>query len=92
MTDIKLTYTKKSPNKYQLLIKNGNKEISNRIYTATPEDHELYSGFVKYLNEQLVIEQETSNFSIDNVDEFRAWANSTMQRNYLNYIDSLDNR
>ena len=90
MTNIKLTYTKKTLNKYVLTIKDGEKEISVRTYTGTPEDHELYSGFVDFMNDKLITEQQNKDFSIKNVDDFRAWANSSLQRSYLEYIDSKD--
>ena len=92
MTDIKLTYNKKTSNKYNFLTKVNGKVIGDRDYVGTKEDHELYSKFVDYM--QMLIDKElvdNPNFTFKNVDEFRAWANSSVQRSYLEYIDSQTN-
>ena len=92
MTDIKLTYNKRTSNRYVFLTKVNGKVIGERDYTGTKEDHELYAGFVEYM--QMLIDKElvdNPNFTFKNVDEFRAWANSSVQRSYLEYIDSQTN-
>ena len=92
MTDIKLSYKKKTSNKYSFITEINGKVIGDRDYVGTKEDHELYSEFVDYM--QMLINKElvdNPNFTFKNVDEFRAWANSSVQRSYLEYIDSQDN-
>ena len=89
MTDIKLTYTKKTSNKYTFLTIVNGKTIGDRDYVGTKEDHELYSEFVDYMqtliNKELV---DNPNFTFKNVDEFRAWANSSVQRSFVAYLDN----
>ena len=89
MTDIKLTYTKKTSNKYTFLTIVNGKTIGDRDYVGTLEDHELYSEFVDYMqtliNKELV---DNPNFTFKNVDEFRAWANSSVQRSFVAYLDN----
>lgn len=90
MTDIKLTYTKKTSNKYNFLTVVNGKTIGDRDYSGTKEDHELYAGFVDFMNN--LIQQELAdnpNFTFNNVDEFRAWANSSVQKQYIDYLNSL---
>lgn len=92
MNTIKLSYTKKTSNKYSFITEVNGKVIGDRDYTGTLEDHELYSEFVDYM--QKLIDKElvdNPNFTFKNVDEFRAWANSSVQRSYLEYIDSQTN-
>ena len=92
MTDIKLSYKKKTSNKYSFITEINGKVIGDRDYVGTKEDHELYSEFVDYM--QMLINKElvdNPNFTFKNVDEFRAWANSSIQRSYLEYIDSQTN-
>ena len=92
MNTIKLTYTKKTSNKYSFITEINGKVIGERDYVGTLEDHELYSEFVDYM--QKLIDKELAdnpNFTFKNVDEFRAWANSSVQRSYLEYIDSQAN-
>ena len=92
MNTIKLTYTKKTSNKYTFLTIVNGKTIGDRDYTGTKEDHELYAGFVDYM--QKLIDKElvdNPNFTFKNVDEFRTWANSSVQRSYLEYVDSQTN-
>ena len=89
MNTIKLTYTKKTSNKYTLLTVVNGKTIGDRDYTGTKEDHELYSEFVDYM--QKLIDKElvdNPNFTFKNVDEFRAWANSSVQRSFVAYLDN----
>lgn len=89
MTDIKLTYTKKTSNKYTFLTIVNGKTIGDRDYVGTLEDHELYSEFVDYM--QMLIDKElvhNPNFTFKNVDEFRAWANSSVQRSFVAYLDN----
>ena len=91
MTDIKLTYTKKTSNKYNFLTVVNGKTIGDRDYSGTKEDHKLYSEFIDYM--QMLINKElvdNPNFTFKNVDEFRAWANSSVQKQYINYLNSLD--
>ena len=90
MNKIKLTYTKKTSNKYTLLTNVNGEIIGDRDYSGTKEDHELYGAFVEYL--QMRIEKELEDnpeFTFKNVDEFRAYANSSVQREFLAYLDSL---
>ena len=92
MTDIKLTYTKKTSNKYSFITEVNGRVIGDRDYVGTKEDHELYSEFVDYM--QMLINKElvdNPNFTFKNVDEFRTWANSSVQRSYLEYVDSQTN-
>ena len=92
MNTIKLSYTKKTSNKYSFITEINGKVIGDRDYTGTKEDHKLYSEFVDYM--QMLIDKElvhNPNFTFKNVDEFRAWANSSVQRSYLEYIDSQTN-
>ena len=89
MNTIKLSYTKKTSNKYTLLTEVNGKVIGNRDYTGAKEDHELYSKFVDYM--QKLIDKElvdNPNFTFKNVDEFRAWANSSVQRSFVAYLDN----
>ena len=89
MNTIKLTYTKKTSNKYTLLTEVNGKVIGDRDYTGTKEDHELYSEFVDYM--QKLIDKElvdNPKFTFKNVDEFRAWANSSVQRSFVAYLDN----
>ena len=89
MTDIKLTYIKKTSNKYSFITEINGKVIGNRDYTGTKEDHELYGEFVDYM--QKLIDKElvdNPNFTFKNVDEFRAWANSSVQRSFVAYLDN----
>ena len=92
MTDIKLTYNKKTSNKYNFLTKVDGRVIGDRDYTGTLEDHKLYSEFIDYM--QMLINKElvdNPNFTFKNVDEFRTWANSSVQHSYLEYVDSQTN-
>ena len=92
MNTIKLSYTKKTSNKYTFLTIVNGKTIGDRDYTGTKEDHKLYSEFVDYM--QKLIDKElvdNPRFTFKNVDEFRTWANSSVQHSYLEYIDSQDN-
>ena len=92
MNTIKLSYTKKTSNKYTFLTIVNGKTIGDRDYTGTLEDHELYSEFVDYM--QKLIDKElvdNPKFTFKNVDEFRTLANSSVQRSYLEYIDSQTN-
>ena len=89
MNTIKLTYTKKTSNKYSFITEVNGKVIGYRDYVGTNEDHELYSGFVDYM--QMLIDKElvdNPNFTFKNVDEFRAWANSSVQRSFVAYLDN----
>ena len=89
MTDIKLTYTKKTSNKYSFITEINGRVIGERDYVGTLEDHELYSEFVDYM--QKLIDKElvdNPNFTFKNVDEFRAWANSSVQRSFVAYLDN----
>ena len=89
MNTIKLTYTKKTSNKYTFLTIVNGKVIGNRDYVGTLEDHELYAEFVDYM--QKLIDKElvhNPNFTFKNVDEFRAWANSSIQRSFVAYLDN----
>ena len=89
MTDIKLTYTKKTSNKYTFLTMVNGKTIGDRDYTGTKEDHKLYEAFVEYLQIQINKElEENPEFTFKNIDEFRAYANSSVQREFLAYLDS----
>ena len=91
MDKIKLTYTKKTSNKYTFLTVVNGKTIGDRDYTGTKEDHELYAGFVDFMNN--LIQQElvdNPNFTFKNVDEFRAWANSSVQNQYLDKLNSMN--
>ena len=89
MNTIKLSYTKKTSNKYTFLTIVNGKTIGDRDYTGTKEDHELYSEFVDYM--QMLIDKELAdnpNFAFKNVDEFRAWANSSVQHSFVAYLDN----
>ena len=89
MNTIKLTYTKKTSNKYMFLTEINGKVIGERDYVGSLEDHELYSEFVDYM--QKLIDKELAanpNFTFKNVDEFRAWANSSIQRSFVAYLDN----
>ena len=89
MNTIKLSYTKKTSNKYTFLTEVNGKIIGDRDYTGTKEDHELYSEFVDYM--QKLIDKElvdNPKFTFKNVDEFRAWANSSVQRSFVDYLDN----
>ena len=89
MNTIKLTYTKKTSNKYTFLTEVNGRVIGNRDYVGTKEDHELFAGFVDYM--QKLIDKELVNnpkFTFKNVDEFRAWANSSVQRSFVTYLDN----
>ena len=89
MNTIKLTYTKKTSNKYTFLTIVNGKTIGERDYVGSLEDHELYSKFVDYM--QMLIDKElvhNPNFTFKNVDEFRAWANSSIQRSFVAYLDN----
>lgn len=89
MNKIKLIYTKKTSNKYTLLTKVNGEVIGDRDYSGAKEDHKLYGAFVEYL--QMRIEKELEDnpeFTFKNVDEFRAYANSSVQREFLAYLDS----
>lgn len=89
MNTIKLTYNKKTSNKYTFLTEVNGKVIGNRDYVGTSEDHELYSEFVDYM--QKLIDKElvdNPKFTFKNVDEFRAWANSSVQRSFVAYLDN----
>ena len=89
MNTIKLSYTKKTSNKYTFLTIVNGKTIGDRDYTGTKEDHELYSEFVDYM--QMLIDKElvdNPKFTFKNVDEFRAWANSSIQRSFVAYLDN----
>lgn len=89
MTDIKLTYTKKTSNKYTFLTMVNGKTIGDRDYTGTKEDHKLYEAFVEYLQIRINKElEENPEFTFKNIDEFRAYANSSVQREFLAYLDS----
>ena len=89
MNTIKLSYTKKTSNKYNFLTEVNGKVIGDRDYAGTKSDHELYAGFVDYM--QKLIDKElvdNPNFTFKNVDEFRAWANSSVQRSFVAYLDN----
>ena len=89
MNTIKLSYTKKTSNKYTFLTIINGKTIGDRDYVGTLEDHKLYSEFVDYM--QKLIDKELAdnpNFTFKNVDEFRAWANSSVQRSFVAYLDN----
>ena len=89
MNTIKLSYTKKTSNKYTFLTIVNGKVIGNRDYVGTKEDHELYNEFVDYM--QKLIDKEivdNPSFTFKNVDEFRAWANSSVQRSFVAYLDN----
>ena len=89
MNTIKLSYTKKTSNKYTFLTIINGKTIGDRDYVGTLEDHKLYSEFVDYM--QKLIDKElvhNPNFTFKNVDEFRAWANSSIQRSFVAYLDN----
>ena len=89
MNTIKLTYTKKTSNKYTLLTEVNGKVIGDRDYTGTKEDHELYAGFVDYMQKLIDKElRDNPKFTFKNVDEFRAWANSSVQRSFVDYLDN----
>ena len=90
MNKIELGYTKKTSNKYTMTTKVNGHLIGERDYTGTPDDHELYSGFVDFMQDRIDKELEDNpNFIFKNVDDFRAWANSSVQRDYVAYLDSL---
>ena len=89
MNTIKLTYTKKTSNKYSFITEVNGRVIGNRDYAGTKSDHELYAGFVDYM--QKLIDNElvdNPSFTFKNVDEFRAWANSSVQRSFVAYLDN----
>ena len=89
MNTIKLSYTKKTSNKYTFLTIVNGKTIGDRDYVGTLEDHKLYSEFVDYM--QMLINKElvdNPKFTFKNVDEFRAWANSSVQRSFVAYLDN----
>ena len=89
MNTIKLSYTKKTSNKYSFITEINGKVIGDRYYVGTKSDHELYAGFVDYM--QMLIDKElrdNPNFTFKNVDEFRAWANSSVQRSFVAYLDN----
>ena len=89
MNTIKLTYTKKTSNKYSFITEINGKVIGERDYVGSLEDHELYSKFVDYM--QKLIDKElvdNPKFTFKNVDEFRAWANSSVQRSFVAYLDN----
>lgn len=89
MNKITLTYIKKTSNKYTLLTNVNGEIIGDRDYTGTKQDHELYSKFVEYLQIQINKElEENPEFIFKNIDEFRAYANSSVQREFLAYLDS----
>ena len=88
MNTIKLSYIKKTSNKYTFLTEVNGKVIGDRDYAGTKSDHELFAGFVDYM--QKLIDKElvdNPNFTFKNVDEFRAWANSSVQRSFVAYLD-----
>ena len=89
MNTIKLSYTKKTSNKYSFITEVNGRVIGDRDYAGTKSDHELYSEFVDYMqkliNKELV---DNPNFTFKNVDEFRAWANSSVQRSFVAYLDN----
>ena len=89
MNTIKLSYTKKTSNKYSFITEVNGKVIGDKEYIGTLEDHKLYSEFVDYM--QKLIDKElvdNPNFTFKNVDEFRAWANSSVQHNFIAYLDN----
>ena len=89
MNTIKLTYTKKTSNKYSFITEVNGKVIGDRDYVGTKSDHELYSEFVDYM--QKLIDKElvdNPRFTFKNVDEFRRWANSSVQRSFVAYLDN----
>lgn len=89
MNTIKLSYIKKTSNKYSFITEVNGKTIGDRDYTGTKSDHELYSEFVDYM--QKLIDKElvdNPKFTFKNVDEFRAWANSSVQRSFVAYLDN----
>lgn len=89
MNTIKLSYTKKTSNKYTFLTEVNGKVIGDRDYAGTKSDHELFAGFVDYM--QKLIDNElvdNPNFTFKNVDEFRTWANSSVQRSFVAYLDN----
>ena len=89
MNTIKLTYTKKTSNKYTFLTIVNGKTIGDRDYTGTKEDHKLYSEFVDYMQKLIDKElRDNPKFTFKNVDEFRAWANSSIQRSFVAYLDN----
>ena len=89
MNTIKLTYTKKTSNKYTFLTEVNGKVIGDRDYVGTLEDHKLYSEFVDYMQKLIDKElRDNPKFTFKNVDEFRAWANSSIQRSFVAYLDN----
>ena len=89
MNTIKLTYTKKTSNKYSFITEVNSKVIGERDYTGTKEDHKLFAGFVDYM--QMLIDKELRDnpkFTFKNVDEFRTWANSSIQHSFVAYLDN----
>ena len=89
MNTIKLTYTKKTSNKYSFITEVNGKIIGDRDYTGSKSDHKLYSEFVKYM--QKLIDKElvdNPKFTFKNVDEFRTWANSSVQHSFIAYLDN----
>ena len=91
MNTIELSYIKKTSNKYTFFTKVNGTVIGDRDYAATEEDHKLYAGLVDFMNNLIQQElKENPNFTFKNVDEFRAWANSSVQKQYIDYLNSLD--
>ena len=89
MNTIKLAYTKKTSNKYTFLTEVNGKVIGDKEYTGTLEDHKLYSEFVDYMQKLIDKElRDNPKFTFKNVDEFRAWANSSVQRSFVAYLDN----
>ena len=89
MNTIKLAYTKKTSNKYTFLTEVNGKVIGDKEYTGTLEDHKLYSEFVDYMQKLIDKElRDNPKFTFKNVDEFRAWANSSVQRSFVDYLDN----
>lgn len=89
MNNIKLSYKKKTSNKYTFLTEVNGKIIGDRVYTGTPEDHKLFSGFVDYMQERIEEElKQSKDFTFHSLKEFRAWANASVQQDYLDYLDS----
>jgi len=89
MTNIKLSYTKKTSNKFTFLTEVDGKVLGDRVYTGTPEDHKLFSGFVDYMQDRIDEElKQDPGFTFHTLKDFRAWANASVQQDYLDYLDS----
>ena len=89
MNTIKLSYTKKTSNKYSFITEVNGKIIGDKEYTGTLEDHKVYSEFVDYMQKLIDKElRDNPKFTFKNVDEFRTWANSSVQHSFIAYLDN----